>query len=407
MTTRQIIVKVHLWVGMATGLVLSVVGITGAVYLFQPEVDAWLYEDLYRPSRQGEAMSAQALTRRVEGHFDGAQVQSVQWPNRERRTYMFKLFGDPGWHHFDQYTGEYLGTRPPSTFFTVVRDIHTSLTMGTVGRYITGVSSLLLALALVSSGLFLWLPRRLAHLGKRLTVKWGGKAKRVNYDLHNALGFYFAIPLVLLSLTGAYFVFPNAVQSGFNAVTFSEAAKPQPTLTSTPTPSQDPLTVHEALERMDDLYPSMYKRNMWMPSDSTGTISMAFMNINRIQPGPLVRAFVKVDQYSGEVLDMDRPSERPRGTRWLRNYLFPIHFGEVGGLATRILAFFVALTPAVLFVTGVYIWYSPGRRRKSIEKKSQAGSGGASGSPTAAPTEENQEVPVRSVTADLPRPESD
>lgn len=376
MNTRKIVRQIHLWVGLVSGVIISVVGLSGAIYLFQPEAHSIMYEEYLIPSGEGEPMTAKELTQSVEDRFEEKSVQSIQWPNRERKTFMYKFFEDPNWHYFDQYTGNYLGSPPASHFYNVIYDIHTTLTVGTVGRYITGTASLLLALVLISSGLFLWLPRRLSRLKKSFSIKWSGKGLRVNYDLHNVLGFYFAIPMFLIAITGAYMTFPSEIENVVNTITFSKDKTEKRKVASTPIPKKNPLTVYEALDIMDQLYPTFYKRNLWMPSDSTGTINLAYMNINQIQPGPLIRSFVKVDQYSGEILDLDRPNAKPMGTQFLNNYKYPIHFGEIGGLATRILAFFASLMPLFLTVTGMLIWWKPNwlksiRRRKRRKHKSQ------------------------------------
>ncbi|MGH7201474.1 MAG: PepSY domain-containing protein, partial [Planctomycetaceae bacterium] len=47
---------------------------------------------------------------------------------------------------------------------------------------------------------------------------------------------------------------------------------------------------------------------------------------------------------------------------------FPLHNGEAFGLAGRWIVFFSGLTPAVLYVTGVTIWW---RRRRSRRRQRQ------------------------------------
>jgi uncharacterized iron-regulated membrane protein len=135
-TALAVVRQLHLWVGLASGLVLAVVGATGSLYVFQPELSRLFYADVL--DTHGEELlfaSDQALARYVETET-GGRIESLQWPQRERATYQFKLLGDERWYYVDQTTGaisagiEGYG----DAFFGFVLDLHTTLTMGEVGR---------------------------------------------------------------------------------------------------------------------------------------------------------------------------------------------------------------------------------------------------------------------------------
>ena len=85
---------------------------------------------------------------------------------------------------FNQYTGDVLGTEADrNNFVAHVHSFHLRLVMGDVGGLIMTLAAVLL-LFLSLSGIVLWGPRKL------LTVNWGELAKKLNFDLHQALGFY-------------------------------------------------------------------------------------------------------------------------------------------------------------------------------------------------------------------------
>ncbi|MGF1600984.1 MAG: PepSY-associated TM helix domain-containing protein [Thermosynechococcaceae cyanobacterium] len=66
-------------------------------------------------------------------------------------------------------------------------------------------------------------------------------------------------------------------------------------------------------------------------------------------------SYVKVDQYSGQVLQVQDSRKGGMGDRVLNSFT-PIHYGTFGGLPTRILYIFVGLSPLILFITGVTMW---------------------------------------------------
>ncbi|WP_231635028.1 PepSY-associated TM helix domain-containing protein [Pedobacter sp. PACM 27299] len=58
-------------------------------------------------------------------------------------------------------------------------------------------------------------------LKQGLTIKWKGAIKRINYDLHNVLGFYGSGILLVISLSGLYFGFKEVK----TAVSFLSGSK--------------------------------------------------------------------------------------------------------------------------------------------------------------------------------------
>lgn len=363
LTARAVVRQLHLWVGLASGLVLAVVGATGSLYVFQPELSRMLYADVL--DTHGEASlfeTDQALARYVEAET-GERIESLQWPQRERATFQFKLFDDERWYYLDQTTGTITdgGTSYGDVFFAFVLDLHTSLTMGEVGRWITATASLLLALVLVSSGLFLWWPRKRKQLRRSLVVQRGLSKKRFNYDLHNVGGFWFSLPLFLMAVTGAAFIYDTEVQWVVDKLTFSEPAPPSHWggYASDPSAGAAPLTITDALGVMDRHYPDLFRRNLWMTGEPEGTLSLAYQARNDVSPGRDGRVFLAVDRYSGAVLSDSNPAHLPRGARLVEDWMLPVHFGEFGGLPTRILWALGGLMPAVLLVTGVIMWWKP------------------------------------------------
>jgi uncharacterized iron-regulated membrane protein len=91
-------------------------------------------------------------------------------------------------------------------------DLHANLLLGATGRTINGIGALCLTL-LCLTGAFLWWPG-IAHWRRGLGVHWKLNSARVNWDLHNALGFWFLILVLVWGVSGTYFAFPGA----FNAL---------------------------------------------------------------------------------------------------------------------------------------------------------------------------------------------
>jgi len=372
---RRLVVQLHLWVGLTAGLVVSVVGLTGSLYVFAPEISAALNPDLLAPpaAGAGPALHARDVVARVEAATGGA-VESVQWPLRERGTFQLKLFGRDAWLYADPRTGAVLGGdggRASVRLVAWLLEVHTSLTLGEVGYLITGGASLALALALVSSGLFLWWPRRRAQLGPALVPRWRGATwRRRLFDLHNVAGAYASALMVVLALTGAYWSFPAAAQRLVDAVTNSPPdaafpASPAEAPRSAWRPGARPLTLAAVLAATDTLFPGHARRNLWMTRDSAGVVYLSWIREPGIAAGGEYRPMAWLDQYTGAVVRRYDPARAPLGTRVTNVWLPPVHYGEVGGLATRLLAVAGGLAPGGLWVTGVVLWWRRRRRTRA------------------------------------------
>ena len=91
---------------MGSGLVLSIVGLTGSLYVFEPEIAAYLERELYL--MEGDSLmfnsDLELASFLVTNHEK--KIESIQWPRRGRETYTLKFFGDDYWYYFDQSNGK-------------------------------------------------------------------------------------------------------------------------------------------------------------------------------------------------------------------------------------------------------------------------------------------------------------
>ncbi|MFD2245627.1 PepSY-associated TM helix domain-containing protein [Pontibacter ruber] len=372
---RKLILQLHLWIGLTAGAILSVVGVTGSAYVFQPELTRLLYADLYR-AKDPEAVpvNPEVVIQAAEEAFRG-KVSNVHFPLRELENYILKVEGKKEWLFYDASTGNYLGEmKERRGVLDKVLEVHRGLVVGEIGSVITGICALLMALVLLSSGLYLWWPRKKKQFKDGLRLKPNASFKRRSYDLHNVFGFYFSVPLFLAAITGAYFAFSVEMHAVVDSITGAKELTPNPkALHSVYQPGVQPMTLQQAMELMNSSkYKGYHKRNLTMPKDSVGHVYFSLTNASDIDAGAELRPMVYLDQYTGKPLYAYDPVAAPAGRRLLRNWFVPIHFGEVGGYVTRVLWFILGLLPATLWVTGLLIWRG---KRKKKNKKAVTGKG--------------------------------
>lgn len=363
MTLRKLISAIHFWVGISAGLIVSIVGLTGAIYVFAPEflaapVNAKI---TVRPGQRPITPYAIALA--AEQKY-GRRLVSFQNQRRAERYYSIGLIRPELKIAIDPYTGKELEViKPNSGFWYWVLEIHTTLTMGEFGSYVTGICSMLLAFVLISSGLYLWWPRSKASLKQRFKLKRKVSFKRRNYELHSIGGFYLHLFIGLLAFSGACFTFQQLGPAMINFVTGCGSnrstvheMKPHQSAAAVP------ILFSQVLQQSNSIFPEYHLMHVYFSEDQESPVILTKTNHQWISSGRYIRTYTYLDRYTGKILYQEDPRNGDVGERLTDYYKRQIHYGEIGGWTTRIIACLTGLTLPGLYISGIIIWQ--GRKKK-------------------------------------------
>lgn len=380
MTIKKAIAQIHLWLGLTSGLVVFIIGLTGATYAFVDELKPVFYADrLYIMPEKTGVLPLSTLLSAAEKALDDKPVARVEISARPDRTYIFRslkqdtdglTYWDYYKYYFRVYVNPYNGkvVKVENTkyeFFQLVLGLHMRMLFGEkIGHYVVGGSVLMFVILLVS-GLVMWWPKKWNKAGrdKSLKIKWDASTKRVNYDLHNVLGFYVSIILLVTSMTGLVWVFEWVE----NSVRF--VANGAETVGKTKLPLSD-TSLSRAGSGVDRAFLMARTRNpgakayqVNFPPKANGAINIfsfpeSWNRYSRVQEN--------YDRYSGKLLRAASFSQLNGGDQ-IYQLNFDLHTGAVLGLPGKILTFCAGLIAASLPVTGFVIWW--GRRSKKKKSK--------------------------------------
>ena len=375
-TAKKIFGFIHLWFGLAVGLVVVIVGLTGAIYAFQPELSKatqpWLTVKAenkpYLPLSQLRDIAAKQLpdkkpTRMLFKGKESALI--VHFIAKKPVRYYYAVYLNP-------YTGEVLKTMDINDdFFRIILNGHMYLWLPQeIGHQVVGWSVVIFLLMIIS-GIVLWWPRNKAARKNSFKVKWSASPKRLNYDLHNVFGFYASWVLIFVVITGLVWSFEWVENTEYKLLTGKNKPKvPTPaSVKVAATDGQHPLD--KILNTVTTTYTNTDRFTVGLPPTDTACVTV------RIYPDENTNYrmnYLYFDQYTAAAIKPGKSwnsyEEANVGEKASRmNY--DIHTGAIAGLPGRILVFFAGLIAASLPITGFYIWWGKKKKAKKPARKSQ------------------------------------
>ncbi|GAA4822680.1 PepSY-associated TM helix domain-containing protein [Algivirga pacifica] len=384
---KYIIALTHLWLGLLSGVVLFVVCLTGSILVFeQPITDAFnakvatvvpQQERVSLDSIQANYYKAHTLPLgRVTVPTEEDQAVHLYASNRKSGE-RISVYANP-------YTGELIGEDNAAvhTFFSTTMQLHRWLLVRGVGKTIVGISTVIFLFMLLG-GIVLWWPKRIKQIKQVLTVKWDAKFYRLNYDLHNVLGFYAAFGLFFIAFTGLYFSFP-AVRNGIKTTLGAEITQKQAQQHNhnhgpeggkkgnrggngnrNRKAPQKTYALQQGYELLQAQLP--YNSEVRMSFPGRRNKNLRFQKYNTANAmGAYLPEYIEVNRQ-GKLLLTQRYEDLPLD-RKVTSIIRPLHTGEIMGWPSMILYFILCAIGTSLPVTGFLIWW---KRKGGTSKASK------------------------------------
>jgi sulfite reductase (NADPH) flavoprotein alpha-component len=205
---KKLIFQLHWLLGISAGLVLMLMGVTGALLAFEREIlSAINPQVLHVQVRETGLLAPVELVARAEA-MAGQRVVGLTLDSRDAVT--AQLFFSPtagerrgSMRYADPYSGELLEQPLGQGFFQLMQQLHRFLALGDMGKQITAASTLALVFFCLS-GLYLRWPRQALNWRTWLTLDWAKRGRAFNWDLHAVFGTWCLAFYLCAALTGLY-----------------------------------------------------------------------------------------------------------------------------------------------------------------------------------------------------------
>ncbi len=365
----------HSWVGVITGILLFVIAFTGAMSVFaRPDLKLWANESLHAPSQVTPATVEKMLddaTTRVDPSFL-FEVHAFLPSPRVWTNLVLILEQD----HHDQPEAEalWLEYHPqtlellkqwqghPDLLFEqrstdmsdFISGFHADLHLGQLGLILTGLLGLTL-MASIATGLFIH--RKI--LKELFSFRPDRSFRLLLTDTHKVISVWGILFHAMIGFTGAFLglatvlLVPAAAFVSFEGdqekllETFSPEI--QPTLSGAPAPMRVKQVLDDAFAK-DGAHPLRLSVYGWGDENAIGFVDVIndtkmpreshSYSMKDAQPQEVSTSFSRVGGISGSILDV----------------IFPLHFGNFGGLAVKVLWAVLGISTSLIALSGMMIW---------------------------------------------------
>ena len=211
---RRALFQVHLWSGIALGLYILIISVTGSVLVYRNELDRAATLEPVLTKGSGPLLSDEQLigaASRLYPDYQVTRIGRARNPDQAVDVWITRGNATRG-RLFDPRSGTDLGNSVPTGIWLISKlsDLHDNLFAGPKGRQVNGYGALA-SLALALTGLAIWWPG-IRTWRRSLTLHRGVGWKRLTWDLHSMLGFWTLGFVLVFGLSGIYLCFPEMVQ---------------------------------------------------------------------------------------------------------------------------------------------------------------------------------------------------
>ena len=372
---KKAVGKIHLWLGLASGIIVFIIAVTGCLYAFQEEIQNITEEYRFVEKQDKAFLLPSQLEQIAKKELPGKSLHAIKYNGREKSAEAIFYHYEPTYYftvYLNPYSGKILEKiNMDEGFFRFILDGHFYLWLPHEIGQIVVASATLVFLILLLSGLYLWYPRNKNATKQRFKFNWKKttKWKRKNYDLHNITGFYVLLIALVFAITGLVWGFQWFAYSCYTVLGGEKLL-----VYEDPISTKKTITPNKPLDKiwtlMQKEYPTAKSIEVHPPENDSTAIAA---NANPEEGTFWKTDYRYFDQYTLEEKDVTliygKYGNANTADKLIRmNY--DLHTGAVFGLAGKIFAFLISLLIATLPLSGFYIWWGRTmKNKKTTDKK--------------------------------------
>lgn len=372
---KKIFHQLHLWLGLASGLLVFIIAITGALYAFQEEITG-IGKYQYVETQNADYMLPTALAKIAQQQLPEKELHAIKYNHSGKAAEAIFYGYNPSYYfiiYLNPYTGEIQKVKNmDKDFFRFIMQGHYYLWLPPqIGHPLVAWSTLTFAIVLLT-GLIIWIPKSRKALKNRVWFRWDKKTKwpRINFDLHVVGGLYVTVFALIFAITGLVWGFQwfadgyYKLIGGKKTLAYTEVLSQMQASDST---SQQMPALDRVWLKMQHEYPDA----AYIEVHPTHTdIDAIAANATQSDGKYWKTDYRYFDQYTLKEIEVDNIYGKFENTGFAEKMMrmnYEIHTGTILGLPGKIFAFLMSLFIASFPVTGCIMWWK--KRKKKAKSK--------------------------------------
>lgn len=366
---KRLLFQMHWFSGITAGVVLALMGLTGALYSFEEELIQEIDPHVTRvtPDHRPMLTPADLLARVRKGNPHVSSLTLSGDPQDAARVgFMHPIAGSDKkkfeLQYLNPYTGELLGKPASEEFFRSGLNLHRKLMLDDGGKAVTGASTLVFLFLLLSGVYVRWPKTRRLYWRTWLSIDFRNSGRSFLAQLHSVLGIWLFLAYLLIILTGLTWSY-GWYRSGLTALVGGSAStKPRPAVSADmakPMPAGE-INLELVWATFSATVPDYQKLILLLPSAAGQAVQILYLDPEAAHPYANNR--IVIDASSGALQKHERYAAK-RGGEKLMASLYALHSGHFFGVTGRLIMMLASLCLPLFAVTG-WIMYLQRRRSR-------------------------------------------
>lgn len=195
----------HFYGGIIFAPFLILLAISGALYLYQSEIETTIYKDKLVVQQGENALPLSQQVDAVKKVYPDAEVTSIRLPKEKTRATLVKITKDDlvTQVYVNPYSGKITGTILDEKHFkNAITKLHSEWIVG--GTFVNRLVELAACwtIIILLTGLYIWWPRKRASIMGVLIPRFSTKGRIFWRDMHAVPAFWLSFMILVLILTG-------------------------------------------------------------------------------------------------------------------------------------------------------------------------------------------------------------
>jgi uncharacterized iron-regulated membrane protein len=349
---RRALFQVHLWAGVLLSVYVVVIALTGSVLVFRGELTRAALPGQIAPYDPSRVESIATVLQQFTQAHPGASVTDLRVPFEASPVFVLQAKDGP--RSFVELADASTGAAYPlkKGWLDWVYDLHVYLLLGHAYGMQVNATGAAILLLLCATGLIIWWPG-IKVWTRGLKVAFGRNWRRINFDLHSAIGIWTLLLVSWWAISGVYFGFYRQVVTAVGWVS------PLQGMVS-PTPPAVSGTARVSLEQvLRAIHTASPHGTLFSISDPLLKDSTVYALMDLRAPGDFShRDIVTVSTVDAKVLTVWHYGRNETLGDWFIWAMHPLHFGTLWGLGGKVVWAVLGLSLAVLSITGALMYWN-------------------------------------------------